>query len=121
TLNLYDTSDSNANYGATSVTTISDLGMGAGSIVYGTLETLNVSLGSGGDTFDVVSTLAGVTTTLNTNAGADTVNVQTNVTALTVNTGTEGDTVNVLSSAGIALVNTGAGGDTVNVQAIAAA
>src|SRR5205823_8956526 len=110
TLNLYDTSDSNANYGATSVTTISDLGMGAGSIVYGTLETLNVSLGSGGDTFDVVSTLAGVTTTLNTNAGADTVNVQTNATALTVDRKGGEERKNVVWSAEARRVDAGGEG-----------
>src|SRR5260221_11522634 len=118
----YDTVDNFNNNGTLTATSITGLGMApTGSITYGTLETLKVNLGSGGDTFDIVSTLAGVTTTLSTNAGADTVNVQTNATALTVNTGTEDDTVNVFSSAGVTFVNTDTGKDTVNVQAIEAA
>src|SRR5260221_4053354 len=67
-------------------------------IVYGTLESVNVNLGSGGDA-SVCPGLRGGTTTLNTNAGADTVNVQTIAGATTVNTGAEADTINVGSLA----------------------
>src|SRR5260221_129049 len=97
TLNVDDTGDSLANTGTLTSTTLTGLGMASG-IVYGTLESVNVNLGSGGDAFTIASTHAG-TTTLNTNAGADTVNVQTIAGATTVNTGAEADTINVGSLA----------------------
>ena len=50
--------------------------MGALGITYATLEHLNIDLGSGGDTFTIVSTHA-THTTLDTWDGADTVNVRT--------------------------------------------
>jgi hypothetical protein len=49
-------------------TTISGLGMSQ-RIVYGTIETLNIDLGSGGDIFNVRSTNPGTTTTVNTGDG----------------------------------------------------
>ena len=70
----------------------------AGSIGYGTLEVLNIGLGSGGDTILIKSTHAGVTT-LSTNGGADTVNVQATTGATNVNTGAGNDTINVGSKA----------------------
>ena len=73
--------------------------MSAG-ITYGTVEDLNISLGSGGDTFTVASTHAN-NTVLNTLGG--------------------GDTVHLRTVAGVTVVNTGAGADTTNVKAISAA
>src|SRR5260221_1925281 len=49
---------------------------------------------SGGDTFTIASTSTAVTT-LNTGAGADTINVQTIDAATAVNAGADVDTVNV--------------------------
>ena len=46
----------------------------AGSISYDTVETLNIDLGSGNDTFTIASTHTG-STELSTNAGNDTINV----------------------------------------------
>ena len=57
-LNVDDTGDSNANTGTLTSTTITGLDMG-GSITYGTVETLNIGLGTGGDTFTIESTHAG--------------------------------------------------------------
>ncbi len=125
TLNVDDTGDAAANTGTLTATTLTGLGMSTG-ITYGTLEALNIGLGSGGDTFTIASTHTG-TTTLNSNAGADTVNVQTISGATTVNAGTEDDTINVGSLApatggtvnGISApltVNGGDGIDTLNVD-----
>src|SRR5262249_35985640 len=54
-LNLDNSGDTLPNVGTLTSTTIAGLGM-AGSITYGTMETLNVTLGSGGDTFTTKST-----------------------------------------------------------------
>lgn len=123
-LNVDDTGDTGPNTGTLTATTITGLGM-AGSISYGTIETLNIDLGSGGDTFTIASTHAG-TTTLNSNAGGDTVNVQTISGETTVNTGSEDDTINVgglapamgtvnAISAPLA-ISGGGGSDTLNVD-----
>src|SRR5207302_11366152 len=73
TLNVDDTGDGFANTGTLTSTTLTGLGMASG-IVYGTLESVNVNLGSGGDTFTIASTSPAVTT-LNAGAGADTIDV----------------------------------------------
>ena len=58
--------------GTLDAATLTDLGM-TGGIAYSGFESLDISLGSGANTFDILSTLAGVTTTLNTGGGSDTV------------------------------------------------
>ena len=73
-LNADDTSDTLANAGALTSTQLTGLGMPVG-ITYTTIELLTVQLGSGGDTFDLVSTAPGTVTVLNTNDGADTVHI----------------------------------------------
>ncbi|MHC4561200.1 MAG: hypothetical protein ACYS8X_00330 [Planctomycetota bacterium] len=97
TLNVDDTADVAANTGILTSTTLTDLGMAVG-ITYGTLETVNVDLGEGGDTFTIASTHAGITT-VDANDGGDTVNIQTAAGATTVTTGIGNDTVNVGSAA----------------------
>ncbi|MCL4179348.1 MAG: calcium-binding protein, partial [Verrucomicrobia bacterium] len=93
TLNVDDTSDTAANPGTLTGTQLIGLGMSHG-ITYGTLETVNINLGSGGDTFTVESTHVG-TTTVNSNAGQDTVRVESISGATNVNTAADRDTVNV--------------------------
>jgi hypothetical protein len=109
TLNVDDTGDMAANTGMLTSTELTGLGM-TGKILYGTLEALKIGLGSGDDTFTLKSTHGG-TTELNTNAGGDTVQVQSIAGATTISTGSNVDTVNVGSTAPTA------GG---NVNAIAA-
>jgi Ca2+-binding RTX toxin-like protein len=93
-MNVDDTGDTEPNYGALTDARLTGLGMAVG-ITYGTLEFVNIDLGSGGDHFDILSTCAGALTTLNANGG--------------------GDLVDVLSIAGTTIVNCRAGDDTVNV------
>src|SRR5260221_184593 len=93
TLNVDDTGDSLANTGTLTSTTLTSLGMASG-IVYGTLESVNVNLGSGGDAFTIASTHAG-TTTLNPNAGFDMVHLPPIAGATPVTTGSGSDTINV--------------------------
>ena len=102
-LNVDDTGDNTANIGTLTATTITDLDMG-GSISYGTIETLNIGLGTVGDVFTVASTHTGVTN-LNGNAGADIINVRTISGVTTVNGGDDSDTINVGSQAAGAVGN----------------
>ena len=95
-LNVDDTADSGPNTGNLTSTQITGLGMAG--ITYGTIETLNIHLGSGVDTFTVASTHAGATN-LNGNNGADIFNIRTISGTTTVNSGAGADTVNVGSNA----------------------
>ncbi|NDV63154.1 LEPR-XLL domain-containing protein [Puniceicoccales bacterium CK1056] len=97
TLNVDDTGDTAANTGTLTSTLITGLGMG-GNITYGTIATLNINLGSGGDTFIIESTHFSATN-LNANGGSDTINVRTISGTTTVDSGTGSDTINVGSLA----------------------
>ncbi len=98
----------------------------SGGILYSGLSALNLSLGSGGNTFTVASTASGTTTTVNSGAGNDLVNIQTIASALNINTGLGVNTINLgsLASATGGTVNTlqgpitltGSGADTLNVD-----
>jgi Ca2+-binding RTX toxin-like protein/acetolactate synthase small subunit len=119
-INVKDGDDTNDNTGNLTSTRISGLDM-AGNIDYGSTETLNIDLGSGSDTFTIQSTHTGATN-LNTNAGNDTVNVQTISGTTTVNTGANNDIVNVRNTtnsvnniAANLTVQGGAGTDVLNV------
>ena len=96
-LNVDETGDSSPNTGALTATSNHGLGMG-GSIAYGTVETLNIALGSNVDTFTVESTHAG-TTNLNGNDGGDIFNIRTIAGATNVNSGIGADTINIGSNA----------------------
>jgi hypothetical protein len=64
------------------------------------LNGLTVTVGNGNNTYTVVNTQAGSATTLNTGAGADTVNVQATSSPLTVNTAGNNNQVINLGNAG---------------------
>jgi Ca2+-binding RTX toxin-like protein len=97
TLNVIDTGDTTANTGALTSTMLTGLGMQNG-VTYGTLEALNISLGSGGNTFTIEDTYTGPTV-LNSGLGGDTVNVRQIHGKTTVNTQAGYDTINVGSLA----------------------
>jgi hypothetical protein len=96
-VNVDDTGDALANTGVLTDDTLTGLGMAEG-INYLNVEALSIALGSGGDTFTVESTHLD-TTTLDTGAGGDTVNLRTNDGETEVNTGAGSDTVNLGSLA----------------------
>ncbi len=79
TLNLFDNADTAANTGeiferGSGATRVEGLGM-AVPIEFSRIDDFSLSLGSGGDTFDVISTHRG-SFTLNAGGGADTINIQ---------------------------------------------
>jgi len=102
TLNVYD-KEAGTETGNLTATDITGLDLGVG-INYNDAtdkaETLNIYLGARADTFNILSTEAATTTTLNTDGGNDVINVQSIAAGLTtVNTGSDVNTVNVGSTA----------------------
>ena len=128
TMNVDDTGSTTAKTGTLSATTLTGLNMGAAGITYSGLASLNINLGSLGNTFTIANTASGTTTTLNSGTGADTVNVMAITGPATVNTGggSNRNVVNVGSeepmTGGIvdnilgALTVAGNGADTMNVD-----
>jgi Ca2+-binding RTX toxin-like protein len=124
-LNVDDTGDSSANTGTLTSTTITGLGMG-GSITYGTVEHLTISLGSGGNTFTINSTHGSATfgfqedTIVNTGTGADTVHINDVTDLLVVNGQAGGDTMNVngTGTGSVSTLNGDGGNDIFNVRAM---
>jgi trimeric autotransporter adhesin len=92
-MNVNDVSDTSNNTGTLTQNTVTGLGMSDG-IQYGELEVLDINLGSGSDNFTIASTHSGISN-LNTNAGQDTIQVQTIAGATTVNSGSDDDQINV--------------------------
>jgi len=75
TLNVDDTGDTTANTGLLTATTLTGLGMNDGGINYSNMEAMEISLGSGGNTFAVTGTMNRndfrTITMLNTGGGND--------------------------------------------------
>ena len=115
-MNVDDTGSTVVKTGTLTGTTLTGLNMGPSGITYGGLSTLNISLGSGVNTFTVANTAAGTTTTLNSGRGRDTVDITTTSGPLTVNTQAGKDTVNVQGIGAVATINAGGGNDTINVS-----
>jgi len=99
TINLDDTGDSTAQSLLLTPTAVT--GLGTAGIQYAGVSTINMSLGSGGNTV-----------TLNDPSGASTVSL---------NSGAGNDTVNVIATPGATSIATGGGTDTVNVGSLAPA
>jgi len=117
-INVDDTGDTSGNTGNLTSTQLYGLGMASG-ITYGTIETLNISLGSGGDTFTIQSTHSG-STTVSTGAGADAIVINGADGTLTVNGQADDDviTVNGTGASSSSTLNGQAGNDTFNIKAI---
>jgi hypothetical protein len=72
TLNVDNTGNTGVESGTLTATTLTGLGMGAGRITYSGLATLNISLGSGNDSFTVTGVSNPTVTTINGEAGTNT-------------------------------------------------
>src|SRR5262245_48848357 len=72
TLTVDERGDVAPTTGSLTSTGLTGLGMGVGGLTYDAVEALTVNLGGGDDTFDVVATAPGTTTTLNGGPGNDT-------------------------------------------------
>ena len=100
-----DTFDTLANTGELTNVLLTGLGLASAGISYSQLEDLRIALGSGNDTFTIHSThgetgsVRSYSTSLRTNNGNDTVNIQTIDGPTTVDLGSGDNTVNVGSNA----------------------
>ena len=74
-LTLDDSASAAGKTGTLTNSTVTGLGMGPAGVVYHTIHTLNINLGSGGDMMNVQSTAAVTTTTIDTGVGANIVNL----------------------------------------------
>jgi hypothetical protein len=115
TLNVDDTGSAGSKTGILTPTTLTGLGMGASGINYSGVSALNISLGSGGNTFTISDTNASTTSTLNSGSGADTVNLTTDSGTTTINGQDGNDTINILSTNAVTMIATGTGTNTVNI------
>ncbi|MGO9478591.1 MAG: hypothetical protein ACLQAH_13200 [Limisphaerales bacterium] len=106
TLNADDTGNSSGETGLLTATTLTGLGMDAAGITWSGLAALNINLGSGNDTFNVLSTNSTTVTTVNTGPGTNTVNVGSLAPA----------TGGVVGGIQGALMIVGSGSDTLNVD-----
>ena len=112
--------DSGSAAGKTAILSGSNLtALSPAAISYSGAAAVNVSLGSGNDTFTITGTSAA--TSLNSGAGNDTINVNAISNPTTVNTATGTSTVNVgnpgsVSGIRAVLTITGAGNDVLNVN-----
>ena len=131
TANIDDTASTSADTAFLTATNLSGLGMGPAGITYSGLANLNVLLGAGGNTFNVLSTAPLTSTFINTGAGSDIANVRTTAGPTTINTSAGTNTVNVGSvapaSGGVVdgiqgtLTILGSGSDTLSVDDTASA
>jgi len=118
-LRVDDTGDTDANSGVLTATTLSGLGM-TGGITYLDLETLEISLGLGGDHFDILGTMrrddASTNTVVNAGAGNDVVTVSLDAAIdgpLTVNLQEGDDTLDASGSSLDLVISGGAGSDAI--------
>ena len=70
-----DTADITDNTGTIDAEVITGFGLGQ-TVTYQNIENLDILLGSGNDTINVINTVAGVATGISGNEGDDVVNVQ---------------------------------------------
>ncbi len=102
TANVSDTGDGTASNSTLTATALTSTAFGTGgSLSYSSLAALNISMGSGGNTFLISNTAIGTTTAVNSGTGADTINVRATGGPTILNTGggSNANTVNVGSTA----------------------
>jgi Ca2+-binding RTX toxin-like protein len=103
---LDDSGNTGSGGGTIDGSTVTGFGM-TGSIDYSEIENMGVAFGSGDNTVNIVSTVAGITTTFSTGAGNDTFNVSSAATGANGNLdGIRGDLV----------IDAGAGVNTINLN-----
>ena len=122
---VIDTASPTGKTGTLTSSTLSGLGM-AGTVTYTGMKTLGITLNDQGNTLTIVSTFSGTTTTVNTGADSDTVNIRSISNITTINLGLGADTVNigslapltggVLNQISFPLIINGSGNDTVNLD-----
>ena len=105
TVNVDDSGDAGGNTGTLTASTLTGLGMGAG-VTFVSVNFMNITLGSGNDTFNIQGTNSTTVTKLNTGAGVNVINIGSNTPAT-------GGVVNGIQGV---LIVVGSGNDTMNVD-----
>jgi outer membrane protein OmpA-like peptidoglycan-associated protein len=118
TLNVYDMTDGQDNQGQLTPDQVTGLGMQV-AIDYDDFENVNVTLGSGNDTFVVVDTIDG-TTTVDGFDGDDILNILTASASVTVSGGDDNDTITLETTkqGSNVQLNGDAGDDEINIHAM---
>jgi hypothetical protein len=93
---------------------ITGLGMG-GVITYQNFNELTIGLGSNSDIFNILDTHTGKTT-IESNGGADTINLYKNSGETYINTGSDSDTVNIFTMDHFTKVDLGDNNDTIYIR-----
>ena len=115
-LTIDDSADPLRNNGTLTSTSLFGFGIN-GQLDYGSVESLELNLGTGGDSATISSTHAGHTR-ISTNDGPDTVTVQSVSGETIVSTGNDTDAVHVRGIDASTTVNTGGDADTVTVGSL---
>lgn len=115
TLNVDDTGDGGAT-GILTASALKGLGMVASGITYSGLSVLTISLGNDGNIFTINNTYKSTTTTLNSGAGSDTVDLETDSGTTVINGQGGGDTINVVNDGGATTINESSGNNIINIQ-----
>ena len=114
-LNVDDTGSTTAKTdGVLTPTALTGLGM-SGSITYGTVEALNVSLGTIGNIFDISDTNSSTVTTINSGGGNDRVTLTTDSGITTINGQSGIDEIDVMDTDATTTINAGEGNDTITL------
>ena len=126
TLNVNDAADFLTEHGTLSATSISGAGLSGASVDYTGLSQINVALGSGADSFTVISTPPAAPVNIVGGSGADVVNVESTSSTVNVTTTSGANTINVGTLAPLtggvlnkiqgALTITGSKSDTINLD-----
>ena len=111
-LNIYDQGDTGSYTYTLTDTTFTNSRTGAGTITYGTVETLNLNTASGAADLDVVNTAASVNTNITARDLADDIDVTTTGAAsnVVINAGDGADTIDLAATGVGSFVQVNAGG-----------
>ncbi|MCO6459472.1 MAG: hypothetical protein J5I93_29520 [Pirellulaceae bacterium] len=118
-LRLDDAGDTSDNQGQLTGTHLSGLGTSAG-VDYARFEQISIDLGSGGDTFTIVTTHGGATH-LNTGGGNDSLLVLDTAGPTSIDGGGDADTISVRAIRAATTVRGGDGPDAIHVGSLAPA
>src|SRR5581483_8685767 len=119
TMNVDDAGSTGSKTGTLTYNSLTGLGMGDCGIIYCGLANLNISLGCGGNTFNICSTHCNTVTTINSGNGCDTVNLFSDSDCTYINTQGGNDVINIQSTGAFTQINTGWGCNTINVGSLA--
>ena len=112
---INDSGDTQANSGTLSDSSVTGLGI-TGSVNYGSVETVDLALGSAADQLTITGT-AQIVTRVDLGDGEDTVELQASQGVLSLQGNAGSDQINVRGTSGIVIIDGGSDGDTIHIGA----